>query len=50
MENFLKRTEDLYAPFMDAIAAKQLDINSGMQQRKEALALLKAFEAGFRRP
>lgn len=46
VERFLKESEDLYSPFMDAIAAGQFE-EAAEKKRAEGQALLHAFKMGY---
>lgn len=46
IERFLSESENLYSPFMDAIAAGELD-EAADRKRREGLALLSAFKSGY---
>ena len=44
---FLKESEDLYSPFMDAVASGQLEEEAAKKKRSEGQALLAAFKKGY---
>lgn len=47
IDPFLAESEDLYSPFMDVLAAGQLDRETGDKKRREGQALLAAFKKGY---
>lgn len=46
VERFMKESEDLYSPFMDALAAGQSE-EAADKKRRDGLALLSAFKRGY---